>query len=49
MKPRKPRKRAWWKFWQAPEDQAPKAIAYDPSAVQRGTVDPARKSRDEGI
>lgn len=47
-KAKKPRKRAWWKFWQAQEVQFPKAITYDPSAVPMGMVDAARKSQDEG-
>jgi hypothetical protein len=42
----KPAKKAWWKFWQAPEAKPPKAIAYDPGAVPMGVVDPSRKSQD---
>jgi hypothetical protein len=34
----KPAKKAWWKFWQAPEAKPPKAIAYDPHATETGTV-----------
>lgn len=39
-------KRPWWKFWARPPQEAPRAIAYDRNAVQRGTVDPIRKSAD---
>jgi hypothetical protein len=45
-KPKKPNKRAWWKFWSAQEVQPPKAIAYDRNALPMGVVDPARKSQD---
>jgi hypothetical protein len=45
-KPKKPSKKAWWKFWTAQEVQPPKAIAYDRTAVPMGVVDPARKSQD---
>ena len=45
-KAKKPRKRAWWKFWQAQEVQPPKAIAYDCTAVPMGVVDQTAKSQD---
>jgi len=45
-KPKKPGKRAWWKFWKAQEVQPPKAIAYDRTAVPMGVVDQTAKSQD---
>jgi len=31
-------KRPWWKFWQAPEAEPPKAISYHPEAKETGTT-----------
>jgi hypothetical protein len=45
-KPKKPARKAWWKFWTAQEVQPPKVIAYDRNALPMGVVDPARKSQD---
>jgi hypothetical protein len=39
-------KRRWWPFGKRTEALPPKAIAYDPSAIRTGVVDPARKSQD---
>ena len=56
-KPKKPVRKAWWKFWAAQEVQPPKAIAFDRTATEAGTtrvidhwhdpaIDQARKSQD---
>jgi hypothetical protein len=36
-------KRRWWPFGKRTEALPPKAIAYDPSAIRTGVVDPARQ------
>ena len=45
-KPKKPARKAWWKFWTAQEVQPPKAIAYDRNALPMGVVDQTAKSQD---